>query len=300
MKIFILLLLSLAFQLQSQELNCRVMINQTGNTTSVPPSVFKNLERAISEFLNNRKWTDETTAIHQKINCNLTINIMSVVKQDVYTADLVVQSERPVFNTTMNTPILRHPDRGIPFEYQENQPLDFSEQVFFSNLTSILGFYAHLIIAMDNETFGLKGGQAEFEKCQNIANLVPVNHSIGGQLATGWTAAEAQDIKGQRTRIGLLLEHLKSSSEPYRSAIYKYHFQGLDMMEGSPEKAIENIEKAIEEIGNNYNNHYLYKHFVGAKAEEVMGAFKSSPAAKKTKIKDILLRIEPNVSDRLN
>lgn len=283
----------------SQELNCTVNVNLMANTTSINPSVFKNLQRSIQEFLNNRKWTDETYTQNQKIRATITINIMDASKENVYKGDFTIQSERPVFNSTYTSPQLRHIDKGIPFEYIENQPLDFSEQNFFSNLTSILAFYAHFIIGMNNETFSIKGGQAELEKCQTIANSVPANHSIKGESANGWQASEAQDIKGQRTRIGFLLAYINSREDNFRTAIYKYHLEGLDLLEENPVKAKENIESAIVEIGKSDNNHYIYKQLVGSKAEEIMNVFKDAPASKRTKIRDILTKIEPTVSDRV-
>ncbi len=296
--IFFILVFGLQFQ--AQELDCKVVVNQTSNTTSINPQVFKTLERSISEFMNNRKWTDETYTPTQKIKCNITINILDATsKENSYKADFIIQSERPVFNTTYYTPLLRHSDKSIPFDYIENQPFDFSEQNFFNNLTSILGFYAHFIIGMNKETFANKGGQAEFEKCQIIANNVPANHTVSGELATGWQASEAQDIKGQRTRIGVLLTYLSSSSDAYRNAVYKYHLQGLDMLEDNAEKAINTIETALNEIAEANNGHYVFKHFVGAKVEEIMNVFKEVATVRREKIKELLLKIEPVVSDRI-
>lgn len=285
--------------IHSQELNCTVNVNLMANTTSINPSVFKNLQRSIQEFMNNRRWTEETYSQNQKIRATITINIMDASKENVYKADMTVQSERPVFNSTYSSPQLRHIDKSIPFEYIENQPLDYSDQNFFSNLTSILAFYAHLIIAMDQETFSPKGGQVELEKCQTIANNVPANHMMKGELATGWQASEAQDIKGQRTRIGFLLAYMNSREDDFRNAVYKYHLEGLDLMEENPTKAKDNIEAAIEAINKSDNNHYIYKQFVGAKAEEIMNVFKDAAPSKRTKIREILTKIEPTVSERI-
>lgn len=250
--------------------------------------------------MNNRKWTDDSYQPHQKINCTITINIMSVPKQDAYTADFIVQSERPIFNSTYSSPILRHADKGIPFEYQENQPLDYSDQNFFGNLTSILAFYANFIIAHDNESFGPKGGQTQLDKCLFIANNVPANLSIAGSPASGWMASEAMDIKGQRSRIGFLLELLKSGSEKFRQDVYNYHLNGLDLIEQDPKKATDNIEAAIFSMASNDNGHYMYKQFVGAKAEEIMNVFKTESSPRRTKIRETLLKIEPVIADRIS
>lgn len=269
------------------------------NTTSINPSVFTNLKRTITEFMNNRRWTDETYAPHQKINLIITINILDASKENTYKGNFTIQSERPVFNSTYTSPILRYNDESIPFEYIENQPLDYSDQNFFGNLTSILAFHANFAIGMYKETFALKGGQTELDKAQFIANNVPANYSVKGEPAMGWAASEAQDIKGQRKRIGFLLAYINSSADKFRSIMYQYHLQGLDMLEENPQKAMENIEAAMNDLNEAYNGHYMYKQFVGAKAEEIMNVFRDAPAAKKSKIKEILLKIEPAVGDRI-
>ena len=73
----ILLLSFLIFALNpiiGQELACTVDI-EAAKTQSTDPKVFQNLEAAISEFMNSRKWTDDEFLDHEKISCSILINI---------------------------------------------------------------------------------------------------------------------------------------------------------------------------------------------------------------------------------
>jgi Domain of unknown function (DUF4835) len=286
--------------LSAQELNCKVQVILNANTTSINQKVFKTLEKSISDFMNLRKWTDETTAPHQKINCYLTINITDASKENAYGADFTIQSERPVFNSTYSTPLLRHRDKSVHLEYIENQAIDYADNTFFSNLSATLAFYAHFVIAMDNETFSMKGGQTSLDKCQSICNLVPQNLSVAGSAVKGWQANEAQDISGQQTRIGVILATLNGGNDKFRNAIYKYHINGIDVMESDSKKALEEIELAIKDIYEIPSKHYIHKHFVLTKVDEIINLFAKESASRKKKIGEMLVNIDPTIVDKVN
>jgi len=294
------IILILCIHSSAQELNCKVQVILTANTTSINQKVFKALEKSISDFMNLRRWTDETVAPYQKINCYLTINITDASKENSYVADFTVQSERPVFNTTYSSPLVRHRDKGIPFDYIENQALDYADNNFFSNLTAVLAFYSHFIIGMENESFAPKGGQTALDKCQNICNLVPANLNVSGNAVKGWQANEAFDISGQITRIGMVLALQNSSNDKFRQAIYKYHIQGMDLLESDPKKALDNIQQSIQDIYDIPSKHYIHKHFILTKADELINLFKLEPPSRKKKIAEMVIAIDPTNTDKIN
>jgi hypothetical protein len=285
---------------QAQELNCRVQVILNANTTSINKAVFTNMEKSISEFMNLRKWTDENYAPHQKINCYLTINITDAGKENAYTAEFTIQSERPVFNSTYTSPLLRHKDPGIPFEYIENQPIDYADNNFISNLSATLAFYAYYIIASENETFSAKGGQSLLEKCNNICNLVPANLSVAGSPAKGWQASQAMDISGQQTRVGIILAMIGSSNDKFRNAVFKYHIEGIDLLEGNSKQALDNIEMSIKDIYDIPSKHYIHKHFILTKADELANLFAKESVIRRKKIAEMVSGIEPNISGKIN
>ena len=298
--IFIVLICLSVLLGQAQELNCKVSVILSANTTSINQKVFKTLEKSISDFLNLRRWTEETYAPHQKINCYLTINITDASKENAFVADFTVQSERPVFNSAYYSPLIRHQDKSIPFEYIENQALDYSDNNFVSNLTATLAFYANYIIAMEGESFSNKGGQTQLDKCQMICNLVPPSLTVAGTPAKGWQANEAMDISGQQTRVGIILASLTSGNDKFRNIIYRYHIQGMDVMESDVKKATDNIEQCLKEIYEIPNKHYIHKHFLLTKADEIINIFRNESTERKSKIAEWMIAVESTLSNKVN
>ena len=68
------LVLMLGSKLCAQELNCTVKVihSQVQGTNK---SVFETLETAISEFMNNREWTDLQFQKAERIDCSMNITI---------------------------------------------------------------------------------------------------------------------------------------------------------------------------------------------------------------------------------
>ena len=60
---------------QAQELNARVSINQA-QVSNTKGDVFDALQKAMTDFLNDHKWTELTFRENEKIQCtfNLTVN----------------------------------------------------------------------------------------------------------------------------------------------------------------------------------------------------------------------------------
>lgn len=289
-----------SFAAFAQELNCRVTVNATTNTnsTAISPKLFKTLEKTIQDFMNLRKWTNENYNINQKINCNLIINITEIPRQDVYKADITIQSERPIFNSNYSSQIFRHKEASVPFVYIENDPIEFSDNIYNNSLASTLAFFSYFIIALDNESFSFKSGQTILEKAENVCNIVPFGANAGGESLSGWRQQEAQSISGAKTKIGMVLTMMNSRGDKFRKAFYDYHLNGLDLMADSAKTAKANIVKALEEMAQyqQSNNTYLPSMFMLAKQDEVINMFKSEPADTRKKVGEYMTKIEPSLS----
>ena len=98
-KIILLIFLGLPFSTLAQELNCAVSINATQIQTS-DAGIFKDMENAIEQFMNGRKWTNDTYKTHEKIVCNFLITITKMPAIGSFSASVQVQSARPVYNST--------------------------------------------------------------------------------------------------------------------------------------------------------------------------------------------------------
>lgn len=69
------------------------------------------------------------------------------------------------------TTLINFKDNSIEFDYQENEPLVFSDNNMESNLTAILNFYAYLILAVDFDSFSPNGGDYYYEKAANVVAM---------------------------------------------------------------------------------------------------------------------------------
>ena len=267
-----------------QELNCTVTVN-ADRMTDVNPQIFRNLEKQVSEFLNNTKWTNLEYQQNEKIACNFFINV-SEFKNNNMAATIQVQSSRAVFNSTYASPILNINDKDFNFRYLEFEQLVFDQNSFNSNLTSVLAFYANIIIGLDMDSFAENGGSKYLEIASNIMNVA---QSSGFK---GWTQAEGSN----NNRYFLISDILSNTFAPYRKALYEYHFKGLDVMSDDLQKGKENIMLAITTLSDIHKvrpNSFVMRTFFDAKTDEVVSIFSGGPKVDVVKLSETLNRISP-------
>lgn len=273
----------------SQELNCTVVVNaqQTGNENV---QVFKTLERQLKEFINNTQWTNKTYKPQEKIECSMNI-IITDYNSDNFEASIQVQSSRPVFNSTYSTPVYNFNDKNFNFEYLEFQNLVFNPNQFESNLISVLTFHVYMILGLDADTFSLKGGDEFFQQAQIIANY--------SQQANNYKGWKLED--GLQTRFTLIDNMLSPTYKEFRSVMYDYHINGLDVMADNPKNGKEKIASTMNDL-NTMNqrrpNSFLLRVFFDAKGDEIADIFSGGPSVNVTSIIDILNRIAPTYGSK--
>lgn len=286
--ILVIALLSMV-QTFSQELNCTVVVNaqQTGNENV---QVFKTLERQLKEFINTTQWTNKTYKAQEKIECSMNI-IITDYNSDNFQASIQVQSSRPVFNSTYNTPIYNFNDKNFNFEYLEFQNLLYNPTQYESNLMSVLAFHVHMILGLDADTFSPNGGDPYFQQAQNI-----VNYSQQGNTYKGWKLED-----GQQSRFALIDNILSPTYKEFRSAMYDYHMNGLDMMADNPKngkEAIVNVIKDLNTMNQRRPNSFLIRVFFDAKGDEIADIFSGGPSVNVTTVIDVLNRIAPTYASK--
>ena len=122
----IILVIVASFAGYAQEFNCKVKV-MSDRIQGVDNSVFTGLERALTEFLNTRKWTKDQYNINEKIECNVLLNVTTVVEEDMYDATLDIQATRPVYNAAYQTALINYQDADVQFKYVQYQQLNFNE-----------------------------------------------------------------------------------------------------------------------------------------------------------------------------
>ena len=101
-QLFTLLLLTFVYnQSFAQEINAKVTI-QVGNLQQTEPAVFKTLETEVRDFINNRRWTDETYKPEERIDCNVLITILKELSPADERADETLSTARPHSGRTDN------------------------------------------------------------------------------------------------------------------------------------------------------------------------------------------------------
>ncbi len=273
----------LSFPLLAQELNCKVQII-TPKLQLTDPAIFKTLETSINEFMNNRKWTDDVFQPFERIECQILITITDEISNDHFKAQVNIQSSRPVYNSDYKTVIFNYSDKDWEFRYSAYQPLEFNENAHLSNLTSLLAFYAYVIIGMDYDSFSPLGGTPYFLKAQTIVN------NAQNVPERGWKAYD-----GTRNRYWLIENLTNTKYDMYRQAFYKYHLKGLDHMydnRSSATKVILECLKDLEKVYDRYPNIMILQLFFNAKADELVDILRGAPQTDKIRAVNLLTKLD--------
>lgn len=289
---YMLVLLVVAAQvgmpLKSQELNCNLIIN-SDQIQGSNKSVFNTLQKTASELLNNRRWTNLAYEQEERIECTLTM-IVKQVEDDIFTAELQIQSRRPVFNTTYNTTLLNFRDNDIVFTYKEFDVLEFNENQVTSNLTAILAYYAYLIIGFDMDSYSRMGGSSFFLAAEQIVSAAQTLD------LPGWRAFEST-----RNRYALINNLNDEAFRKYRNYLYEYHRLGLDEMTQNVVNARARISSGlpvIREANRARPSSIAVISFLDAKTDEIINIFKNASDQEKKDVIDILTDVNPTQSER--
>ncbi|TRX52019.1 DUF4835 family protein [Fulvivirga sp. M361] len=270
----------------SQELNCRVKVNAE-QVQSSDRSLFTDMENAFNQFLNDRQWTDDNFENFEQIKCNIIITLENTQASiGNFEANVQVQSARPVYNTNYESILLNFADRDWQFEYVQSQPLQFNDNTFQANLTSILAFYTYIILGLDYDSFGELGGTEYFQKALDVVNNAQQSNR------PGWDA-----LGSTRNRYWLVENLTNSQMIELRKGLYKYHRLALDTYGEDPAKSRKLIIEVLREfrkVWNIYPNSILVIAFLDAKSDELVNLFSEGDLQVRREAYDILSAMDPS------
>ncbi|MFH6773002.1 type IX secretion system protein PorD [Gaetbulibacter aestuarii] len=286
--IFLLLTCCFFWMSQAQELNCKVVVNaqQTGNENF---PIFKTLEKQLNEFINNTKWTNKTFLPQERIDCTMFINIKNYSGEN-FQGSLQVQSSRPVYGSTFNTPVYNFNDNDFNFRYLEFQNLIYSPTQFQSNLVSMIAFHINIMLALDADSFAPNGGTPYLTQAQIITNYSQQSNF------KGWKVED-----GLQSRFILIDNLLSPTFKEYRDVIYEYHRKGLDVMSSNTKEGKEQIAKSLQEfktMNSRRPNSFLLRTFFDAKADEIQQIFSDGPQVNVAALKETLQKIAPTYNSK--
>jgi hypothetical protein len=271
---------------QAQELDCQVsVIAPTVN--NVETAVFEQLETAITEFMNGRRWTTDEFILTERVTCTMQITINKATSQTNFEGTIQVQSSRPVYNSNYNAPLLMVNDNDFDFTYAPGTMLQYSPDQFRDNLTSVLAFYAYLILAMDYDSFALEGGTNWYTQAQTV-----VTNAQGlSSPPAGWSAAD-----GKQSRYALIDNILSQTFRPLRRCYYEYHRLGLDKAFDDPAAARLVMSDALITLRNVHRirpANYNLQTFFQAKKDEIVKMFGVAPESERARLLPVLKLIDP-------
>jgi Domain of unknown function (DUF4835) len=278
------ILLFFAISALGQELNCKVTINADQIQTS-DRNVFKDMERAIANFLNTRKWTSDTYKINERINCGIFLNISKMPSIGVFSASAQITVARPVYNSNYESVLLNFADRDWEFEYIESQPMEYNDNSYINNLTSMLAFYAYIILAMDYDSFGELGGNPYVQKALIVANNAQSSNR------PGWAA-----LGSTRSRYSLLADLNNPQMADLRKNTYNYHRLALDTFEKDPDQSrtkILDALKNVKKVWTIYPSSILVISFFDTKSTELAKIFSEGSLNIRREAYDILTALDP-------
>lgn len=293
MKYIFALLFVLGFlnRTSAQELQARFTVNSNKVSTQVDKKVFQTLQGALTNFVNNRKWTNDAFQTQEKIKCNFLLNIDEYIGDNMFKASLTVQAARPVYNTTYESPIMNFQDAEVQFKYVEFQPIEFNENriqgsdALAANITAVLAYYINLILGMDYDSFSPRGGDPFFQKAQYIVNNAPEAGSI-----TGWKAFD-----GLRNRFRLVQNLVDSRFTLVHDALYSYYRNGLDKFfenETDGRTGILTALNYLNSVNTENPNSMIIQVFFQGKSGELVKIFSKAEGDMKKKAKDLLVKLD--------
>jgi len=283
-QIFILFFILSSFGLSSQEILCNIQVNHQ-QIQGTDKKVFETMQTDVTEFINNRRWTNYDIKSEERIECSMVILIQERPSTDRFKARLNIVASRPIFGTTYNSTLLNYQDDDFEFEYVEYQSMEFQENQYYSNLTSVLAFYVYIVLGLDFDTFSLYGGSQFFEKAELVVNAAQ-DAPFGG-----WNAFE-----DQRNRYWMVENYMNQTYSDLRAFLYEYHLGGLDIMSEKVEQGRAKIAQSLnllKNVNDEQPNLFNLQLIVDAKRDEIVNIFKEGNPTEKSEVIDLMKEIDP-------
>lgn len=285
--LFVFLFTIASFAINAQEILCNLQVNhQQVQGTDV--QIFETMETALVEFINNKRWTGYDFKTEERIECSMVITITERPSTNNFKARLNIVASRPIFGTTYNTTLLNYLDENFDFEYVEFQSIEYVENQYISNISSLIAYYIYFIMALDFDTFSPNGGSQFFEKAELVVNAAQ------DAPYAGWNSFESQ-----RNRYWLVENYLNQAYSDLRTFLYQYHRQGLDIMSEKTDEGRATIAQSLnllKNINDEQPSLFAMQLLIDAKKDEIVNIFKQGKPDEKDNVIEIMKDVDPSNS----
>ena len=256
----ILLLLSVT-SVAAQEFDCQITVNDDQLEGNSFEYVTGSLTTDLEAYINEYRWTETEVLEQERISCQISIILLAGDQDFNFSAETIIQSRRPIYNTLTETGLLILSDGAWSFNYPEGKSL-IHDELEFEAMTGFVDYYMNLILGYDFDSYSELGGTEYFQKAQNVVDLAQNESSIG------WT----RNSNNGRNRFVLISDILNNNYEAIRKANYEYHRLVLDTFVDNPTasraKLLE-ILTYIQDAKRRATNNFLFDLFFDAKSKEI-------------------------------
>lgn len=245
----------------AQEFDCQITVNDDQLEGNSFEYVTGSLTTDLEAYINEYRWTETEVLEQERINCQISIILLAGDQDFNFSAETIIQSRRPIYNTLTETGLLILSDGAWSFNYPEGKSL-IHDELEFEAMTGFIDYYMNLILGYDFDSYSELGGTEYFQKAQNVVDLAQNESSIG------WT----RNSNNGRNRFVLISDMLNNNYEAIRKANYEYHRLVLDTFVDNPTasraKLLE-ILTYIQDAKRRATNNFLFDLFFDAKSKEI-------------------------------
>jgi hypothetical protein len=274
---------------RAQEFMCQVSVNSP-QVEGSEKKVFQSLQTQLYEFVNNRKWTNYLYKPEERIECSIMITVTERVSSDQFKGKVNVILKRPVYKTSYNSDLLNLVDKDFDFKYVEFEPLEYNDDAYTSNLTSMVAYYLYVMLGIDADSFSKLGGTLYYEKARATVNAAQNSSD------RGWKAFESL-----KNRYWLVENLLNNAYSPFRDGLYSYHRTGLDLMSENMDLGRSGVNECLEnlqKVNREKTGLYITQLFLDAKRDELINIYSQAAPMDKTKIVNMMKEIDPANSSK--
>ena len=199
--------------------------------------MFESLEETLTQFINDKQWTNLQFQPNERIVCNFNLTVTKYdASTNVFTTTALIQANRPVWNSAYTTTLYNNRDADFTFEFSQFDQLEFNEEIIDNQLVALIAYYAYLIIGLDLDSFSPMGGEDILQRCMNLVN------NAQNLNFPGW-----KSFDNDRNRFAIINDYLDGGMQPFRQLQYDYYRKGLDEMSTNAERGRTNITTALLE-----------------------------------------------------
>jgi len=280
----------------AQEIELVVTIDRQ-QAPDLPKNATDDLKSSLENFVNNKRWTEDNFSPQERIKCNMLLTLTTGSILGRYISIAQIQFVRPIYGTTYESILLTFLDKNFDFEFALGQPLDYNENIYISNIVSMMSYYSYIALALDYDSFSKLGGSPYIEKAFNLANIAQQAGPPALNVKNGWELGEFNN------RMALIVNLNNQLFIPFREGLYIYHRKAMDTFKDNPEDARQTIIvvlKSLKTIRQQVAISVVSSSFFLAKKQELIQVFSKANQETKTEVLNLLREIDALNSEAYN